>query len=181
MRALIKDSVCYKYPNKIMIRPIGDYTVADSIHLIKTLASFNKALCGKLELSPNSDPIFDHRIDIVYSEDKCLDVFAMQTCEVYNLDKMVYPYYIYSKIKITSQPRVPQETKDKLIIIALFRNFGLKLNMNPDYFTINEDGGTILKPEYMEILSLFYEPIFYSGIKVSEIDKAIELLKQPEK
>ena len=173
--------IYYKYPHEIAVSPVGSYSEADSAFLVKTLALFNQALGEKQKLYLAKNATFLPRIDIAYLIDNLQEDDVMLFSEGHQLGKLAATYYIYSNMTITSKPNAPQEKINEVLLTGLYWNLGLDCTLKTDFYSIDEDGDEILKSEYFEILSLFSEPVFYSGITVSEIDKAIEILKQSEK
>ncbi len=179
IRLFAPNEVYYKYPNKIMLVLKGEYTNDDMLFCKNMVESFNHVLSPKLELIWSADTAYLPAINICYSPPSTHQEEHNATI-VYFRDSLSFVYTLSSEINVLSPQIQNQQTKNEVILLSIYRILGLNLHPYDAMFDVSDGECVMFKSVYLKILSLFYEPIFYSGIKVSEIDKAIELLKQPK-
>ena len=171
----IARTVCFKYPSKVWVRQKGASTKQDSAFCQKIISRFNEALEGKLALLPSSDSTYFPHINLLYSDNRDLSE-TPTTMTFFRDSAFVYTYTIASEARMDLPSSFGQYARNEYVLLVM--SMALGLNFSYEMFEPDEDGDPTLKPEYWEILSLYYEPIFYGGIKVSEIERARRLLAE---
>ena len=172
----------YKFPQKVWVLQHGAYTDSDNTFYQKIIHRSNEVLEGKLTLIPLSDSTRWIQPYIALGYSGIHDYpYCQATAQYYRDASFLYAYTYGANINIKWPLESRQYEKDALLLMALCKALGLDFNkfdkageiLEPD-----EDGDPTLKSEYWKILSLYYEPVFYGGIKMDEIEQAKKLLRK---
>lgn len=164
-----------KWPAQIYISMKGDYTNEDSVNFNKVVDVFN-SVSNQLQLiigtvSPDNCP----SIVIHY---KCgTKLEGIISDSETTVGGMMFPRRLLCDIRTTNKT-IDSQALNKGIFNSLYCALGFDHNnSNDNVFEIDSLGNISFKPDYKEMLALIYEPVFYSGLKLSEFDEALEILK----
>ena len=171
----IKDSILIKWPSKIYIRLEGELQ-NDSIFFENVLTAFN-SVSDQFRLSLTDDNDKYPIISMFYIQDDTLKDVVMRSGKA-AIGERMFPRRKKHEVNIAVS-REKNNSKSRNESMSYFLYNALSHNENDENFEIMDVdslGNISLKHDYKEILKLMYEPVFYSGISIKELDKIIEIL-----
>ena len=165
-----------KWPTEVYIRLTGDVSQEDSIFCENTIRQLN-SVNNQLRFAFTNEAYRVPVINISYiSSDRSNVTYGGWPLRI---GRMMFPRRGAYEIFIAGNTENYQETRNSIILTVLYEYLGFNYsNFNKNVVEIDSLGNISLKPDYKEILSLIYEPVFYSGLTIKEFDEAIEIIEK---
>ena len=171
------DSILVKWPSETNIRLNGDVSAEDSlfckdiINQLNTISDqFNLTLAGNIQRTST--------IDIHYGNNDTMK-HDIQYNQSLNIGNSMFPRRTFYEIDIVCNGKEDiQKRKNRFIADILYGILAFKNDdITKDFTELDSLGNISFQTDYREILALIYEPVFYSGLTIKELDEAIEILK----
>ena len=164
------DGILVKWLTEIPVRLKGVVSTEDTAFYKHVVNHFN-SVSNQFNLT-----LSDYRfigIDISNIHKDTMEYSVQYKTTMY-IDTMMFPRLRLYDVNITSQ-----QEKNKAIFDILYELLlGIhNSDVNHNVMEVDSLGNMLLKPDYKNILALIYEPVFYSGLTIGELDEAIDILK----
>jgi hypothetical protein len=164
----------YKYAGPVFIKLQGDFQSQDLEFCRKAIEEFNSASNAlKLEIAP--DDIWHElpSITIQYNDSTLRTPIAERFIK---MAVMMLRRRVQGTIKISCKKSENQRMKNKLLFTAMYKILGFDHGQD-DIVEIDSTNTIAFNPYYKETLSLLYEPVFPTGLSLTEMDEVVNALK----
>ena len=173
-----RDSILIKWPSEICVSLKGGFSLEGSIFCENVVGLFNSVSDQfQLSLTHENDAYIFPKINISYTLNDTISDYVTEQRRIH-IEEMMFPRRCIYDIKINAGEESKQETIYRTIFSALYESLGFN-NQNANYEVMKIDSldNISFKPDYKEILALIYEPVFYSGLTIGELEEAIEKIE----
>ena len=173
-----RDSILIKWPAEINIRLNGDISHGDSV-FCKHIVDFFNSVSDQFKLTLSNDANKYTGIDIYCIQDGSKNKYMTYDGGTL-FGNMMFIRQRVGEIRVKYNNNEAesnfQDTKNLVIFSTLYEMLGFN-KVNKDIMELDSSGNVSLKPDYKEILALIYEPVFYNGLTIKELEEAIKILK----